>query len=303
MKNNSKNGSLYDLDPNENKLNIVNILDNKNIDIKTKIKSFNEVMYKLTFEDRQYLLCKYKKIFEQDELLQKYPNVVIRQEKKLKEIFILLIKDLLNNNAEVGKQLLETKYFVETQESNIPFLEGTEEYIFSNLINDIYDTFITKSNYPSNKKDKAIDEYKYLSNIINKKIPYPVIKPITIKHQIMAQKNDDMEIEKENNKEKKLPKKLDYNKYHKKLNLLKPILELYVSEEFQKKYDEYFLEYPELNEDKKIKFIYEIILESLLYYSLNFNEVGKKKIFLILKEFFMKKKNKKYTYSKIMNLI
>ena len=292
LKANHKNDLFYDLDPNANKSKILNILENDKIDVETKIKSFNEIMYKLTFKDRELLLQKFKNLFEKDELLQKYPNVIFRQEKKLKEIFISIIKDLLKNKAEDFKELMETKYFVETQTSNIPCLEGTEEYVFSNLINDIYDTFITKSNYPTDKKVKAIDEYKYLSNILNKKTQKPIIKPINIIEN--NNKIIDMEIEDENIEEKKIiKKKLDHNKYYKKLHLLEPILELYISEEFQKKYNEFFTEYPELKKDKRIKYIYEIILESLFYYALSFNEIGKKKIISNYKRIFYEKEEEK----------
>ena len=70
-----------------------------------------------------------------------------------------------------------------------------------------------------------------------------------------------------------------------------------------KKNGEYFEEYSELIKDKKVKYIYEIIIESLLFYCLNFNEKGKKKPLLNLKEFFMKQKKKKHIYYAIKNLI
>ena len=38
------------------------------------------------------------------------------------------------------------------------------------------------------------------------------------------------------------------------------------------------VEYPEISQDKKVKYVYEIIIESLFYYCLNFNEKRKNKI-------------------------
>ena len=66
---------------------------------------------------------------------------------------------------------------------------------------------------------------------------------------------------------------LDYKKYCKKLHLLKPILKKYCSEEFQNKYKEFLVEYSEINQDTKINYVYEIIIKSLFYYCLNFNEI------------------------------
>ena len=54
--------------------------------------------------------------------------------------------------------------------------------------------------------------------------------------------------------------------------LLKSILKKYCSKEFQNKHEQYLLEHPELQQNKKVKYIYEIIIESLYYYCLNFNE-------------------------------
>ena len=174
----NKNENLYDLNEKANYLYLLKILENKDIDTQSKITSFNDLMYKLTYEDRKYLLNKYKDLFDKDEALKQFPNVVFRQEEKLKEVFISLLKDIINNKADKMKELFETKYFVETQLSNIPFLEGTDEYIYANLINDTYDIFISKSKYPSNKND--FEENNYLSNNINKKISKPTIKPNNI---------------------------------------------------------------------------------------------------------------------------
>lgn len=51
-------------------------------------------MYKLSYEDRKKLLIKYKYLFDKDEALKDFPNVTFRQEKKLKEVFISVLKDI-----------------------------------------------------------------------------------------------------------------------------------------------------------------------------------------------------------------
>ena len=211
----NKNENLYDLNEKANYLYLLKILENKDIDTHSKITTFNDLMYKLKYEDRKFILNKYKDLFDKDEALKQFPNVVFRQKEKLKEVFISLLKDIINNKADKMKELFETKYFVETQLSNIPFLEGTDEYIYANLINDTYDTFISKSKYPSKKKDKAFDENKYLSNIINKKISKPIIKSNNIK--VINNNICDMEIEENIVEKNEIKKKvLDYKKYCKK---------------------------------------------------------------------------------------
>ena len=61
------------------------------------------------------------------------------------------------------------------------------------------------------------------------------------------------------------------NIFFEKRALLAPIFKKYCSDEFQRKYEEYLLKSP----DNKVKYIYEIILESLFYYCLNFDEINK----------------------------
>ena len=172
-------------------------------------------------------------------------------------------------------KLFHTKYFIETQTSKIPFLEGSEEFIFANLINDIYDTFIIKSNYHINNVDKPYDDSRYLSNIINKDIPKPVFEPITItkeKNYIgdVDMKGNELQQQNKNNSIDFVYQRFTSNKY-----VLSPILEIYSSKEFQEKHDEFLIYNPEFNKDKKVKYIYEIILESLFYYCTYLNEPGK----------------------------
>ena len=173
--NNLNRNNLYDLDIKWNNEYIRDILKNKEKDIKTKIDSFNIIMYKLSYEDRYAILNDYKDLLDKDEDIKKYPGVILRQERKLKDVFISLIKEILNCKIKDIIKLFHTKYYVQTQLSNIPFIEGSEEYIFANLINDAYDTFIIKSTYPLKKKDGMHNESKLISNIIDAKIKKPVI--------------------------------------------------------------------------------------------------------------------------------
>ena len=69
------------------------------------------------------------------------------------------MKEIINctDNDIVNKFC--SKYYAQIQSSNIPFIEGSEEFIFANLINALYDTFIIKSDYP---KGMAIRESEIL---------------------------------------------------------------------------------------------------------------------------------------------
>ena len=201
----------------------------------------------------------------------------IQTRKKIKRCFYLTFKEIIQSKADYINTVFKTKYFIQIQSSNIPFIEGNEEFIFANLIYDnydTYDTFIVKGNYPENSKDKYFDDSKYLSNIINKKLEKPIFAPINI-----MEKENKMKIEEKtgNKTDQKYLRniKFNYMKYYSKVNLLKPILKIYCSDEFQNKHNELLNNYPEFNNNKIVKFIYEINIESLYYYCLNFNEEGK----------------------------
>ena len=290
----------YDLDEKVNFKYIKGILETNASELsnQNKIEAFNEIMYKLAYEDRRLLLDKYKDLFAKDENLIKYPKTIIRQEKKLKEVFILLLKDIIDGKPSEIKELFQTKYYVNTQSSKIPFLEGSEEYIFANLINDAYNTFITDSNYPKNEKVKAFDENKELSNYINRNATQPIMKPIKI-----IQNNNNNIIYSKNIEENMIIKneiisdKINPHIFIIKKILLLPIFELYCSKEFQDKYEEYLMKY----NDKRIKYIYEIILESLFYYSINLNEVGKMKIISDFSEIFYETEQTKLKLLKEIN--
>lgn len=270
-----ENNELYDLNEEANFLKIVKILNDDSYSNKDKIKNFIEIMYKLSYTSRIELLKQYKDLFDQDEKIKKFNNSILRKTKSLKEVFISILNDIINKEAETVKNSFYKDYYIDMQSSNIPYLEGSEEFIFANLINDVFDTFIAQSELPSDEIDKRLEE-NYLSNIICSKLQKPVIKPAKIINKKDKDKNDipnKMEIEENNtNKSKKDEVTFVKSKYQTKKYLLKPIFERYCSEEFQNKYEEYLSENQELKKDKKIKYIYEIIIESLFFYCLYFNE-------------------------------
>ena len=282
----------YDLDEKVNYIYIKGILDSKRLSDQNKIKTFNDIQYKLSYEDRHSLLIEYENLFSKDETIKSIPY--IRQNDKLKHIFISLLKDIINEDSSSIIKLFQSKYYVPFQSSKIPFIYGSEEYIFANLINDAYDTFITKSNYPKKWNDKEFNEYKNLSNYINVDAIKPAMKPINI---IEVQDTTSfMEMEDDTKKEDE--KKRHYlikSKFIAKKAILEPILKIYISQEFQRKYEENLFKNP----DKRVKYIYEIIIESLFFYCLNFNELKKRKIINEFKDIFYEYEKEKLNALKI----
>ena len=276
--NNLEQNNSYDLNETWNKEYIINILNNKEYSNQKKVDEFNKIMYKLKYNDRILILNEYKNIFDNDENIKIYPAVTLRQKKKLKEVFISLINEIINFTEDDNIiNEFHSIHYIQTQSSNIPFIEGSEEFIFANLINDLYDTFIIKSDYPKSKINK---ESELVSNILDQKLPMTKINPINIfqnEGEIYKEsKVTKMVIEDEKTESNDI--NFNYNKFSQKRDLLEPILKIYISDEFQSKYEEFLENYLELNKDKRVKYIYEIILESLFYYCLFFNERKKNKL-------------------------
>ena len=280
--------NAYDLDENLNKENILKILNDNEYDDKKKIDAFDKIMYKLSYEDRKKILNDYQELFNKE----KEFNNKIRHQNKLKEVFISFLQEILKCSDDSIIKQYQNKYYVPNRTSNFPYIEGNEEYIFANLIYSAYDTFIMKTNYPNSKKDGTNNESTLVSNILDKDITFPKITPINI----ISNPN---EIKENNVKKIKIFKKFkenkfNLNKFSEKKELLKPVLEKYCSKEFQKKYTEFLENYPELIADKRIKYIYEIIIESLFYYCVCFNENRKNKLLQeYAKIFYESKKIKK----------
>ena len=289
IKNISSNEIVYDLDEKTNFEFITNILEDKAKSAKSKISYFKDMMYKLSFKDRQYILKKHKKLFFSNK-----KKCGIIHKKKLKSVFISFLKSIIKGNPNTINQLFHTKYYVPIQSSKIPFIYGSEEYIFANLINDTYNTFIINFNYPKKTRDKSFDEKINLSNFINKEAIKPIINPIQVVETNNFTINDNY-IKRKSNviKQLKTKQKRNYYKFYQNKNLLIPILKLYCSTEFQKKYKQYLSEHPELKHDKKVKYVYEIIIEALYFYCLKINEVDKLKLIKEFKNIFYESENEK----------
>ena len=285
---------LYDLDENWNKEYIANILKNKDYGDNKKIEAFNRIMYKLSYKERINILNEYKNLFD----INKYKNIQSKQ----KDVFISFLKDIISIKKEDEIKLIHSNYDFKIQSSNIPYLEGSEEYIYTNLINKAYETFITLSNYQMSKKYGTHNEGELISNILKYNENKPVFRSINI---ISNNKNENDEKEKIIAvKKKEKETKFNFSNFEYNRDLLEPILKKYCSEEFQQKYKEFVEYYPELTKDKRVKYIYEIVLEALFYYCVFLNE-KKKSVFLeeYTEIFYESENEKKKILKKYDNLI
>ena len=279
----------YDLDENWNKEYIVNVLKSEEYDDNKKAEEFNKVMYKLSYEDRINLFNEYKHLFD----MNRYKNI----KKKQKDVFISFLKTILGIKKEEETISIQANDNIKIQSSNIPYIEGSEEYIYRNLINKAYETFVTLSGYIKYKKDGTRGEGLLVSNMLDPENNNPVINPLNI---ISNNENEIKEEEKiiEGKEEKEEEMKFDFENFLIKKNLLEPVLTKYCSEEFQIKYEEFIENYPELIKDKRVKYIYEIALEALFYYSTFLNEKNKFELVKEYAEIFYETERKKKKYLK-----
>ena len=107
-------------------------------------------------------------------------DINLKQETKLKEVFITFLKEILYFKNTDNIETFKAKYNYQHVSSNIPYLEGSEKYIFASLINSAFDTFITKVDFPKSKKDGIPNESKLISNILYEDIKLHQISPINI---------------------------------------------------------------------------------------------------------------------------
>jgi len=76
--NNFVQNNLFDLDEKKNKEFIINVLKDENLTDQEKIYKFNDIMYKLSYDDRKNILDEYKTLFDADEDKNKYYNTILR---------------------------------------------------------------------------------------------------------------------------------------------------------------------------------------------------------------------------------
>lgn len=97
----------YDLDEKVNFQYIKRILESKEKSDQAKISAFDEIQYKLSYNDRFPILEEYEKLFAKDPLNSQEENVIKRQKCQLKKVFIALLKDLINAEPSLLKICLK----------------------------------------------------------------------------------------------------------------------------------------------------------------------------------------------------
>ena len=272
----SQNYEIFDSDINYNKLN--RIFKDKNIIDNIKREKFYKSMYQIKYEQRLKIINEYSDILDNDPEKKKNPKIKLYQTEKLKNIFIKILKFFVFSNIYELKEKMETEFYVPTQEFIIPFIEGEEETIFANLINDFYDTFIINHFRPDNNKNHSFNE-KYLSNIVNSSLKDPVNR---------KQKIYNSPIPENDNEINSIPKSTTLNnkKFIQKKITINPIIQKYYSNEFMKKREEFIENYQEFKNNKIMLYLYEIYLEVLFYYINEFNESDKRNLIKDFSEIF-----------------
>ena len=269
--------SIFDIDSKINYL-LIEEQFKSGLPISEKINYFYKKMYLLNFSDRIKLYNKYNQILMNSEEQKKYKNTNIIQKRSTKEIFKDVLKLISEHTPpnDFQNSLCTNNYISQIPECFIPINEGNEEIIFSYLIINIFTALCEKKSLPEDTEKRRKIYRQNINNFIpsentkNKKEKYK--KSFLVKKSESNKPKDGKKVKSgnniNNNKESQLQnfKGQQNNKYYKKILLLKPIIDIYLSEEFNKN-REYYLERLKNKEKelKRIHYIYEIAIDLLLY--------------------------------------
>lgn len=224
---------IFDVDEiiNSNYLERVGAINNKKV-----FDEFLYFKYTLKYDERIRLMKKY-----QDEIKITYEqnnynkNFVLIQEKKLEEVFLNLLRFIIEEKGINLKKLFEkfcNDFYVDTLNLNIPIIYGNDELFFAYIINTFYNFFILNKDYPKIKRNTPID----INEIKIKKRKTSMIKKIKKGEDISDKEDENKKI-----KEKIIDINLEFtkteeNKFIKKLTFIKPIIKKYISDEFQENF-------------------------------------------------------------------
>ena len=253
-----------------------------NLDVNEKINYFYENMYLLNASDRKNMFEDFQDIFKNSKDQEKYKDTCIVQTRKIKEVFkdvLLLMKK--EKTANKFQDSLQKKYYIgSVPNSFIPFNEGNEDLIFSYLILSIYDTFCIKKSKPVDREQRRSFYSKEINNfdekIKNNQSKTKAEDKSENNMLIKVSGEEPMEIEDENNIEnntiKDKEKKENDNfvgaqnrKFKEKLDLFIPIIDIYLSDEFEFNRNEFLNNFKNHKYYDRMKYIYEIAINLMLY--------------------------------------
>ena len=244
----------YDIDPLINK-EYLNLLFK--INDSTMKNEFDRLMYTLEYKDMIELGKTLNEQFNK-----KNSQIIFYN------LLILLLDDKINFQQFQNFFESEIDNILRNKGLRIPFIEGNEQYFYFGLIKEFKFYFCNLKNHP-NDKDIDKESYRYYcsSNFAHN---FPNMNPSNFITESKAQKIKDCGDNKintnnfnENQREEKIEENIQYDYeyiFNKKIGMLKPFIEKYISEEFQIKMKELINSIPNRN----IKKFYEIFLLHIL---------------------------------------
>ena len=252
-----------------------------NLTINEKINYFYENMYLLNTSDRKNLFEDYQDIFKNSENQKLYRDTCIVQTRKMKEVFkevlLLMKKEKIPNKFQ---QSFQKKYYIGSAPNCfIPYNEGNEDLIFSYLILTIYNTFCVKKSKPVDIGQRRNFYNKEINNfdetIKNKSKIKGEDKPennllIKDSNEEPMEIDDENHLENDDNKNKEKKENDNFvgvqNRIFKeKLDLFTPIIDIYLSDEFEFNRNEFLNNMKNHKFYDRIKYIYEITINLMLY--------------------------------------
>ena len=232
----------------------------------------------------------------------------------MKEIFENVLKTMksFDEYNKLKDSLEQENYINSVPNCFIPINEGDENLVFCYLIYNIYSTFCIKKSKPEdskklinyfNEKINNLNEIKMIGTKVKRKNKENLLKKKdNNKKKNVEIKNFEIDNKKNKNKETKKDtlKGQQKIKYIQKLNLFKPIIDIYLSEEFIKNRNFYLEKAKNEKYYKRLKYIYEIAIDLLLYCIVEFpNNTIQKSIDHFYKYFYEFEKDK-HTYLKYL---
>lgn len=288
----------YDVDENINLKYLTKIHD---INEEKGFEEFMKYKYTLKYEDRDNL----KKTYIENLLKVKsnyLENVAIYQEDKLEKVFFNLLKYIIEEKNLNLSQLFGSfckEFYVDTLEYKIPIIYGNDELFFAHLINSFYNFFIINKSYPILTLESKID----LSNIKIKKRESSMIMKLT-KREKELKANEEKEVVPEfvTNVDANFSSQ-DEQKFFFKLIEIKPLIEKYISNDFQNDFKDMINSISDKEEKKKIKYKFLSFFELSQYLLLNLVKSPDKNELSNMNDFFYEEKSIKIKVLKEMNKI
>jgi len=259
--------NFYDVDENINKDYLVYLND---INDKDKKEEYNRLCYTLKDSDRIEIKDKMNINNIQNSSIDIFHNILN-----------LLIKGDIDLNA--FEKSLQNDNFICDQNFKIPFYEGNDEFFYAGLVNQFCYYLCALKNEPDTVENEDINFYSTF-NFAN---TTRTLKKENFISQTVAKKINENDTEENDNKNLNNDNVINETQnidveeiFRKKIDVLNPFIQIYLSEEFKNKLNEL----NNLPNFTKIKRIYPIFLLHILIIYCGFNIINDK---ILEKSFFI----------------